>query len=102
MSQALHAAATLDLSSCDHEPIRIPGSIQPHGFLLCLSHGLEVLQASDNLARMSGVEALQAIGKPLEAVVGAAVCELLTPYLHGESMASRPAYLGSAALSNGP
>jgi len=101
MSQALHAAATLDLSSCDHEPIRIPGSIQPHGFLLCLSYGLEVLQASDNLARMTGVEALQAIGKPLEAVVGAAVCELLTPYLHGESMASRPAYLGSAALSNG-
>ncbi|MFL6710938.1 MAG: ATP-binding protein [Massilia sp.] len=101
MSQALHAAATLDLSSCDHEPIRIPGSIQPHGFLLCLSAGLEVLQASENLARMSGVEALQAIGKPLEDVVGAAVCELLTPYLHGESMASRPAYLGSAALSNG-
>ena len=101
MSQALPAAATLDLSSCDQEPIRIPGSIQPHGFLLCLSHGLDVLQASDNLAGMTGVSVEQALGQPLAAVLGSAVADLLGPYLHGDTMAERPAYLGSAELANG-
>jgi light-regulated signal transduction histidine kinase (bacteriophytochrome) len=47
MNQAI-SAPVLDLSACDKEPIRTPGSIQPHGFLLALSedHGLTVLQAS--------------------------------------------------------
>ena len=49
----------LDLSTCDKEPIRTPGSIQPHGFLLSLSDKLTVLQASDNLA--------QHIGQPADA-----------------------------------
>ena len=35
----------LDLSTCDQEPIRTPGSIQPHGFLLTLADDLAVLQA---------------------------------------------------------
>jgi light-regulated signal transduction histidine kinase (bacteriophytochrome) len=41
----------LDLSSCDREPIHIPGSVQPHGFLLSLDPGtLTVLEASENAA----------------------------------------------------
>lgn len=34
MSLELDAAAEVDLTSCDREPIHIPGSIQPHGMLL--------------------------------------------------------------------
>ena len=37
------AAPAIDLSTCDREPIHMPGSIQPHGFLLTLSDNLEVL-----------------------------------------------------------
>ena len=47
MTQAV--PAQLDLSACDKEPIRTPGSIQPHGFMLTLSPALTVAQASANL-----------------------------------------------------
>ena len=41
-----------DLSTCDREPIHIPGSIQPHGVLLSLDESsLAVLQASENVAK---------------------------------------------------
>ncbi|MFS2018972.1 hypothetical protein ACEN88_20625, partial [Massilia sp. CT11-108] len=48
MTQAA-TVPVLDLSTCDKEPIRTPGSIQPHGFLLTLAPDLAVLQASANL-----------------------------------------------------
>jgi light-regulated signal transduction histidine kinase (bacteriophytochrome) len=41
---------SIDLDSCAREPIRIPGSIQPHGALLVCSAELEILQASVNAA----------------------------------------------------
>jgi chemotaxis family two-component system sensor kinase Cph1 len=68
MTQVTSELPPLDLSSCDKEPIRFPGSIQPHGFLLCLSSRLSVLQASDNLAERTGVAAADALGQPLAAV----------------------------------
>jgi chemotaxis family two-component system sensor kinase Cph1 len=92
------ATAAFDLSSCDQEPIRIPGSIQPHGFLLCLSEQLVVLQASENLAALAGMAAAHALGQPLAAVAGAGAAALLAP---GQALPERPAYLGSAALPNG-
>ncbi|WP_229505771.1 hypothetical protein [Massilia genomosp. 1] len=77
MSQAIPHSPDLDLSSCDQEPIRFPGSIQPHGFLLALSPTLQVLQASDNLDQMIGVDCERAIGQALEAVIGEqAACSL--------------------------
>jgi chemotaxis family two-component system sensor kinase Cph1 len=40
---------TIDLTACEHEPITIPGSIQPHGLLLVLrGSGLTVVRASAN------------------------------------------------------
>lgn len=46
-----------DLTTCDREPIHIPGSIQPHGALLCVrpADGV-IVQASDNLAAFLGLE----------------------------------------------
>src|SRR5690606_7309521 len=38
----------LDLSACEREPIRIPGSIQPHGLLLAVDADGVVRAASDN------------------------------------------------------
>jgi chemotaxis family two-component system sensor kinase Cph1 len=38
-----------DITSCDREPIRIPGSIQPHGILFALSLGSNIVsQLSGN------------------------------------------------------
>ena len=103
MSQVTPSAtsAALNLSSCDQEPIRIPGSIQPHGFLLCLSPLLLVQQASDNLAALVGMPAREALGLPLTSVVGPAAAALLHPLTQGQQLSERPVYLGSAALANG-
>ena len=41
----------VDTTGCDQEPIRVPGSIQPHGFLLVLSEPeFRVTLASANAA----------------------------------------------------
>ena len=98
---AANAFAAMDLSSCDQEPIRIPGSIQPHGFLLCLSSQLIVQQASANLQALAGTAAEAAIGQALDQVVGAAAAALLAPYRNGQPLPVRPLYLGSAHLANG-
>ena len=44
------ADPALDLSSCDREPIHIPGSIQPHGFLLAVDDSGVVRVASGTAA----------------------------------------------------
>ena len=52
----LHVPATL--TNCDREPIHLPGAIQPHGFLLCLSEdGRRIVQASANTADLIGIAA---------------------------------------------
>jgi light-regulated signal transduction histidine kinase (bacteriophytochrome) len=52
--------------NCDREPIHIPGSIQPHGFLLVLDeHSLDVLQASENVATWLGLALDEVVGSSL-------------------------------------
>jgi light-regulated signal transduction histidine kinase (bacteriophytochrome) len=90
----------LDLTNCDREPIRTPGSIQPHGFLLTMSHDLTVLQASANLADWTGVTAAQALGQPLAGVIGAAAVQRLAAELDSARLAHRPFYLGTVSTSD--
>ncbi len=58
----------LDLSSCDKEPIHIPGFIQPHGFLLCVDNDGLVVQASENCEAH--------LGRPLDTLLGTSVGDL--------------------------
>ncbi|MBT9391732.1 GAF domain-containing protein [Hymenobacter sp. NST-14] len=54
------------LTNCDREPIHIPGSIQPYGFMLCLDPRTQrVVQASANTRAMTGVAAEDLIGQEL-------------------------------------
>ncbi|MFP3993265.1 GAF domain-containing protein [Pseudomonas capeferrum] len=48
---------------CAQEPIQVPGSIQPHGFLLVLDEtDLRILQASENTERWLGLPARELLG----------------------------------------
>lgn len=48
---------------CAQEPIQVPGSIQPHGFLLVLDEtDLRILQASENIERWLGLPARELLG----------------------------------------
>jgi light-regulated signal transduction histidine kinase (bacteriophytochrome) len=89
----------LDLSACDREPIRTPGSIQPHGFLLTLSAGMEVLQASANLGDWTGRAATEAIGRPLAQVIGEGAALRLAPELETK-LGQRPYYVGTVTTNN--
>ncbi|WP_261665117.1 ATP-binding protein [Deinococcus sp. Marseille-Q6407] len=61
--------------NCDREPIHIPGSIQPHGVLLVVQadspeQNLPVLQASENIAEMLGLDPDRVLGQPLGLLLG--------------------------------
>ncbi|WP_075792514.1 ATP-binding protein [Massilia putida] len=98
MTQAV-TAPVLDLSTCDKEPIRTPGSIQPHGFLLTLAPDLTVLQASANLGDWSGVPANAAIGRPLADAIGEEAARRLAPELAAD-LGQRPFYVGTVTTGN--
>ncbi len=65
--------AGVDLTNCDREPIHIPGSIQPIGFLLALTADWIVSRASANLAAYLDVAPEDAIGRPLAEMLPAGV-----------------------------
>nr|WP_286088939.1 ATP-binding protein [Pseudomonas sp. MWU13-3659] len=59
------------IERCAQEPIQVPGSIQPHGFLLVLDNtNLRILQASENTERWLGVPAQELPGQAFDALVG--------------------------------
>lgn len=60
----------VDLTTCDREPIHIPGAIQPHGVLLALDEDLRVRTVSVNCAALLGVGPEAAIGRHLAELVG--------------------------------
>lgn len=75
--------SAVDLSNCESEPIRIPGSIQPSGMLLCLrSDDWSVLQASGNCASNIGLaNTEELLSKSLRTLLSPADAESLASYL---------------------
>jgi light-regulated signal transduction histidine kinase (bacteriophytochrome) len=95
----MHKASIADeIATCDSEPIRTPGSIQPHGFLLALNPQLEVVQASDNLARFTGIKARLALGRPLVDIIGERGAGALERGLNSGRLRERPAYIATVSL----
>lgn len=82
----------IDLTNCDREPIHIPGSVQPFGFLLALLSDFSVCIASDNTARFLGREADDILNQPLAAVTSpetAAAVRARVDYLAGPDAVER-------------
>ncbi len=62
----------VDLTTCDREPIHIPGAIQPHGVLFaCRATDLTVEQVSANVVDHLKVPVEAVLGRPLPALFGA-------------------------------
>jgi light-regulated signal transduction histidine kinase (bacteriophytochrome) len=69
----------LDLTACEREPIHIPGSIQPHGFLLAIQPADQVVtHASANTAPLFGLGAAAVLGRSLRQSLPAVAAELGT------------------------
>ncbi len=66
MSDAAVRFGEADLTTCDREPIHIPGSIQPHGVLLVLDRARGLIeQVAGDSARMLGVDPARLIGRSI-------------------------------------
>ncbi len=82
---------TVDLSNCDREPIHIPGSVQPHGFLLVVDPGTQ------GLVQVAG-SPVHFAGNPGEALLGSTIADVLgaqATLLIERPMSSEPSFLGS-------
>ena len=76
------------IANCAKEPIHIPGSIQPQGFLLVFDEAdLKVLQVSENVRTWLGLEADALLGQQLNDVLedGASLAERLAQLSHDET-----------------
>jgi light-regulated signal transduction histidine kinase (bacteriophytochrome) len=100
VSRAGDARVTGDLrrigQSCADEPIRIPGSIQRHGFLLLLDDRAEhVVGASENTEEFLEVPLGLILGTPLETILEREIFGTLSALLHSSNDEGLLTYLGS-------
>ncbi len=99
-SAADRVRATID--NCEDEPIRIPGSIQRHGFLLLLdSTGESVAAASQNAEEFLEVPLNLILGTPIDTILDREVLGAVKNLYAGNEPAGVQTYLGSFALRGG-
>ena len=68
-----------DLTTCDREPIHVPGAIQPHGVLLALDPAtMTAVMVSANTGEMLGIEPEDGLGRALSAFVGSEAAVVIT------------------------
>jgi chemotaxis family two-component system sensor kinase Cph1 len=79
---------------CDAEPIHAPGGIQPHGYLLCLSGTLAILQASENIAVLAGCPVEQLLGGSVEVLLGASATARIAHAAATAMLDDMPLYIG--------
>ena len=85
-----------DMRSCADEPIRIPGSIQRHGFLLLLDEtGEQVIAASQNAEEFLGVPLALVLGAPVETLLDREILGAVRALAASAENAGLQTYLGS-------
>ena len=92
----------VDVASCDREPIHIPGSIQPHGFLLGFNASGSVAVASSNACAFLGLPQQSLFGKTLPELVGTAAGDRLSRELVAEPPAETTRLLAGINLPAKP
>ncbi|MBS1585826.1 MAG: GAF domain-containing protein [Bacteroidetes bacterium] len=83
----------VNLSNCEQEPIHIPGSIQPHGFLIALDANSHIIDyCSGNVKDFIGISHEQCLGKKLEEILGEDTAERLVAYVQQQKNAVNPPF----------
>ena len=92
--------AVPDLATCDREPIRIPGSIQPHGILLSLDgDSLRILQASGNAEQLFRIPVENLLGRRLPEVLREMNAGELVDAIECAALDTNPVYLASVSMA---
>ncbi|MFC0779946.1 ATP-binding protein [Flavobacterium sp. HJSW_4] len=76
----------VNLTNCEHEPIHIPGKIQPHGFLLGITTGWKIDFCTENIAVYFDLTHTQVLGKDFAAVFGSIAQEEILAYIKGDEI----------------
>jgi chemotaxis family two-component system sensor kinase Cph1 len=70
------------LTNCEHEPIHIPGSIQPHGFLLGITTDWKIDFCTANISEFLDLVFDQVLGEKFETIFGIKAQKELYDYIH--------------------
>lgn len=77
----------LELSSCDTEPIHVPGAIQPHGALVAFCEPeFTVVQASANVSNLLGIGLQAVLNGTIADVLGAPAAAMVTAALQADDL----------------
>jgi light-regulated signal transduction histidine kinase (bacteriophytochrome)/CheY-like chemotaxis protein len=82
----------VDLTNCDREPIHVPGSVQPFGFLLALLSDFSICVASDNVGAFLGCSRDDILQRPISDIFSAKAIDLIrtrVDYLAGPDAMER-------------
>ncbi|MBZ4035510.1 GAF domain-containing protein [Flavobacterium sp. 17A] len=74
----------VNLSNCEHEPIHIPGKIQPHGFLLGITLQWKIDFCTENVAVYFDISHTQMLGKDFSEVFGSEAEDEILAYTNGD------------------
>ena len=92
MADDLTLPGAVDLTNCDREPIHILGAIQPIGVLIAVSNQWIVQRVSANIGAFLGVEAADALDRPLKEFIDPEALHAIrnrTAMLSGEDAVER-------------
>ncbi|HZZ12192.1 MAG TPA: ATP-binding protein [Paraburkholderia sp.] len=95
MAEPISSAPATVEADCAKEPIHIPGGIQPHGFLFSIAADGTVLQVSANVVALTGSPASEALGRPIESIVGGEWATRILDALNPTHEAGTPLHVGS-------
>jgi len=70
------------LTNCEHEPIHIPGSIQPHGFLLGVTEDWKIDFCTENISEFIDLVYKEILGKDFSAIFGLQTKEEIVHYIN--------------------
>jgi light-regulated signal transduction histidine kinase (bacteriophytochrome) len=90
------AGKMVTLLNCEAEPIRIPGSIQQHGFMLLLDgQGKHLVGASENAQEFLALPLKLILGASVDTILEREVLAALRAEIHSDETSSLLTYLGS-------
>ena len=91
----------LDLTTCDREPIHIPGSIQSHGFLLLLDRHGRIEAASANTEEFLRLPLAEVFGQRLSGLFGEQRAKALLANLDSSELGTASRLLLTVPLAAG-
>lgn len=76
----------VNLTNCEHEPIHIPGKIQPHGFLLGIKADWKIDYCTENVAVYFDLPHTEVLGKDFATVFSSVAQENILEYIKGDEV----------------